>query len=71
MRYWKAGVGCLDQSMHQCAWKFFSPGWAVPMHLIPHVEASNANPALDLKTLNRELISGKKGLKGIFFIHAK
>lgn len=57
--------------MHQCVWKFFPPGWAVPMHLIPHVEAANVNPALDLKTLNRELISGKKGLKGIFFIHAK
>lgn len=41
------------------------------MHLIPHVEAANANPALDLNTLNWELISGKKGLKGIFFIHAK
>lgn len=57
--------------MHQCVWKFFPPGWAVPMHLIPHVEAANANPALDLKTLNRELISRKKGLKGIFFIHTK
>lgn len=41
------------------------------MHLIPHVEASNANPALDLKMLNWELILGKKGSKGIFFIHVK
>ena len=35
-----------------CQWKSLPPGWAVSMHLIPHVEATNANPALDLKTLN-------------------
>lgn len=50
MRYWKAGVGCLGQAAYY--WKSFPPGWAVSMHLIPHVEASNANPALDLKMLN-------------------
>lgn len=44
--------GCFGQTTLQSEGKFFIPLRAVLMHLIPHVEAANANPALDLKLLN-------------------
>lgn len=49
MRCWKAAVGCLSQGTRQWPWRSFPPGWAVSRHLTPHVEATNANPALVLK----------------------
>lgn len=63
--------GCFGQPTLQSEGKFFIPLQAVLMHLIPRMEATNANPALDFKLLNWELISGKKGCKEIFFIHVK
>lgn len=44
--------GCFGQPTLQPVGKSFVPVWAVLIHLIPHVEVTNVNPALDLKMLN-------------------